>query len=277
MLSANRKSRRKGQRTAIVTGGAGAIGKATVKKLLEEEYRITIVDKNSEKGRNFLEDLENDGYEEYERVIFLDLDLNDSLNAEKVSQTTIKHFERIDVLVNLAGNAFGEDILDIDDTTFEMDIKTNLYTAFSCTRATLPYMKKQGYGVIVNISSVNSLVGIGQVAYSAAKAGVNSLTKNTAVIYGRHGIRCNCICLGTIRAESPFWRKRLNEDPEVFDKISATIPRKKVGTPEEVANLISFLGSEDSALLNGAIIIADGGWTLAASTVGRKEGYWWEI
>lgn len=277
MLITKKELKKEGQRAAIVTGGAGIIGEATVKKFLEEGYRTAIVDKNLEKGKILLKKLKDNGYEEFEDVIFLGFDLSDSLNAEKMSQITVKHFERIDVLVNLAGNAFGRDIQDINDAIFKMDIETNLYTTFFCSRAILPYMKKQRFGVIVNISSVNSLIGIGQVAYSAAKAGVNSLTMNIAVQYGCYGIRCNCLCLGTIKTESPFWRKRLNEDPEVFDKISATIPRKKIGTPEEAAKLIFFLGSEDSALINGAIIIADGGWTLAVGTIGKKEGYWWEM
>ena len=166
--------------------------------------------------------------------------------------------------------------MEIDEETYWKDINNNLTSTFFCTKAALSSMKEDGGGVIVNISSINSVIGIGEASYSAAKAGINSLTKTTAVRYGRYGIRCNSLLLGTIETGVPSWQERLKKDPMIFQKIASKNPRKKVGTPEESANLILFFASNNSSLINGADIVADGGWALAVGTIKEKEGPWWE-
>lgn len=258
----------------IVTGGAGGIGQATVRRFLEERSKVIVVDRNNKALIEFAKTLLEEDFEK--RDFWSNFrDLNKLNEVKEMVEEVIKRFDRIDILVNLAGNAFGKDILEIDEEIFEKDLTTNLYPTFWCTREVLPQMINQGYGVIVNISSINGIVGIGEVSYSAAKAGVISLTQTTAVRYGRHGIRCNCLAPGTIRTQSPSWVERLKKDPRVLDKIASKIPRKKVGTPEEVASIILFLASDQSALMNGATIVADGGWTLACGTIKEKEGPWW--
>lgn len=244
----------------IVTGGAGSIGMATVKAFLENECRVVVIDKQELRAE----------------VKFIQTDLSQPKQAEGAIRQAIEAFGGVDVLINLAGVVFGGDVTEIDEETYWKDTNNNLTSTFFCLKTALSHMQEKGGGTIVNISSINSIIGIGEAAYSAAKAGINSLTRTTAVRYGRYGIRCNSLLLGTIETSLPSWQERLKKDPMVFKKIASKIPRKSVGTPEEAAQLILFLASDASRLLNGADIIADGGWTLACGTIKEKEGPWWE-
>lgn len=109
----------------------------------------------------------------------------------------------------------------------------------------------------MNISSVNGIVGLGEEAYSAAKAGMNVLTKNMAVKYGRFGIRVNAICPGTVR--TPIWGPRLEKDPHIFEKLAKWYPLGRVGEPEDIANAALFLASDEAAWITGALLVVDGG------------------
>ena len=253
----------------IVTGGAGSIGMATVKAFLENKCRVVVVDKDENKLKDFEQELGS-------RAKFIKADLSQPKQAEEAIKQAIESFGGVNILVNLAGVAFGGDVTEIDEETYWKDINNNLTSTFFCAKTALSHMKENGGGVIVNISSINSIIGIGEVSYSAAKAGINSLTKTTAVRYGRYGIRCNSLLLGTIKTDIPSWQERLKKDPLIFQKIASKNPRKKVGTPEESANLILFLASDASSLINGADIIADGGWALTVGTIREKDGPWWE-
>ena len=248
----------------IVTGGAGSIGQAAVEAFLVNGCRVVAVDKK-DFGPGFIA-----------KTKFVKADLSQPKAAEEAIRQAIEVFGGVDVLVNLAGVAFGGDITEIDEETYWKDINNNLTANFFCTKTALSRMKENGGGVIVNISSINSAIGIGEASYSAAKAGINSLTKTTAVRDGGYGIRCNSLLLGTIKTNIPSWQERLKKDPKIFEKIASKNPRKKVGTPEESADLILFLASNASALINGADIVADGGWVLTVGTIKDKAGPWWD-
>ena len=256
-------------KVVIVSGGAGAIGGAAVRAFLENGAKVAIIDKDTLKGEEILKELKG------KEVVFIPTELSDEAQVKQMVGRVMEKFGQIDILVNIAGGAIGGDITDIDLPTFYKNIDMNLTSTWLCIQKTIPHMKERG-GVIVNISSVNGLIGIGEAAYSAAKAGVDSLARTTAVRYGRYGIRCNSLALGTIATFTRNWAERLKKDPKVLDKIASKIPRKKVGTPEEAASIILFLASDASRLINGATVVADGGWTLACGTVKEKEGPWWE-
>jgi meso-butanediol dehydrogenase / (S,S)-butanediol dehydrogenase / diacetyl reductase len=253
----------------IVTGGAGSIGSAVCKMFLENKAELIVIDKDGKKIKKLRKEVQA-------KARFIQADISSPLIARQAISQAGEMLGRIDVLVNLAGFAQGGDITETDEETYWKDINNNLTSTFFCIRTAIPFMKEGGGGAIVNVSSINSVIGIGEVSYSAAKAGINSLTKTTAVRYGRYGIHCNSLLLGTIKTNSPSWQKRVQEDPDVFDRIASKIPRKKVGTSSEAAELIIFLASDVSRLINGAEIVADGGWSLAAGTVKEKEGPWWE-
>src|SRR5215211_7585898 len=130
---------------------------------------------------------------------------------------------------------------------------------FLCSQAVLPDMVENGSGVILNISSVNALGYYGNEAYSAAKAGILSLTRSLAVRYGPSGIRINAIAPGTLR--TPAWEERRRANPEVFERLTKWYPLGRVGEPEDVAGAALFLASDDAAWITGAVLPVDGGLT----------------
>lgn len=138
---------------------------------------------------------------------------------------------------------------------------------YLCSKAVLPTMIEQKTGAIVNISSVNGLMGLSEEAYSAAKAGVINLTKNMALKYGQHNIRTNVICPGTI--QTPIWQARLDNDPQIFDQLAAWYPLGRVGQPEDVAKAALFLASDDASWITGTVLTVDGGLTAGSYRMGR--------
>ncbi len=123
-------------------------------------------------------------------------------------------------------------------------------------------------GAIVNVASVNGLSGLGEEGYSAAKAGMISLTQNMAVKYGDRGVRVNVVCPGTVR--TPIWRERVERNPDIFDRLATWYPLGRVGEPEDIANAVLFLASDEAAWITGTTLVVDGG-LLAGSTRMSRE------
>ncbi len=163
----------------------------------------------------------------------------------------------VDVLVNNAAIADGDDVLQIDEATWDRDVAVVLKSVFLCSKAVLPSMIERRGGAIVNIASVNGLSALGNEAYSAAKAGMINLTQGIAVRYGAHGIRCNAIAPGTIR--TPIWQQRIDRDPDVFERLVKWYPLGRVGEPDDIANAALFLASDDASWITGAVLVVDGG------------------
>jgi NAD(P)-dependent dehydrogenase (short-subunit alcohol dehydrogenase family) len=180
-------------------------------------------------------------------------------DVEAMVTHAIDRFGGIDILVNNAAIAIGDDLLTIDEATWDLNLDVVLKSAYLCSRACLPGMIERGRGVIVNIASVNGLMGLGEEPYSAAKAGVINLTKNTAVRYGQYGIRANVICPGTI--QTPIWREVVEEEPDIFDRLAAWYPLGRVGQPEDVAHAVLFLASDEAGWISGVTLEVDGGLT----------------
>jgi NAD(P)-dependent dehydrogenase (short-subunit alcohol dehydrogenase family) len=150
-------------------------------------------------------------------------------------------------------------ILDIDEALWDLNVDVVLKGVYLCSRAVLPGMIERGSGVILNIGSVNGLMGIGESAYSAAKAGMVNLTQNMAIHYGDEGVRVNCIAPGTIR--TPIWNERLAKEPGVFENLAKWYPLQRVGEPEDVAKAALFLCSDDASWITGVTLPVDGGLT----------------
>src|ERR1700693_442817 len=163
----------------------------------------------------------------------------------------------VDVLVNNAAIADGDDVLQIDDVTWDRDVAVVLKSQFLCSKAVLPSMIERRGGSIVNIASVNGISALGNEAYSAAKAGVINLTQGIAVRYGAHGVRCNAIAPGTIR--TPIWQERIDRDPVVFERLVKWYPLGRIGEPADVANAALFLASDEASWITGTVLVVDGG------------------
>lgn len=240
-------------RIALITGGGSGIGQAICIRFAQEGAAIVAVDRNLTAAQSTVDTIVAAGG----HGLALRTDVAQRADVEAATQAAIAAFGRIDILVNNAAISQGDDILTIDDATWDLNLAVVLKSVYLFSKAVLPGMLAQRRGNIINISSVNGLSGIGEEPYSAAKAGVINLTKNMAVRYGESQVRANVICPGTIR--TPIWAERVARDPHVFDKLAKWYPLGRVGTPEDVANAALFLASDESAWITGAVLNVDGG------------------
>ncbi len=147
-------------------------------------------------------------------------------------------------------------------------VETNLIGVMNSCRAVLPRMIERRSGAIVNIASVNGLTGLGEDAYSAAKAGVINLTQNMAVKYGRFKVRANVICPGTI--QTPIWQTQLEKDPDIFERLTPWYPLGRIGQPEDIAKAALFLASDESAWITGVTLPVDGGLMAGSYRMARE-------
>jgi len=234
----------------IVTGSGSGIGRVMAQKFASEGAKVAVVDWKGEKAEEVAAEIGGSAHA-------FRADVSRGADVKKMVKEVASKLGPVDVLVNNAAIADGDDVLKIDEPTWERDVAVVLKSVFLCSQAVLPSMIDRGGGVIVNITSVNGLSALGNEAYSAAKAGVINLTQGIAVRYGHHGIRCNAIAPGTIR--TPIWQERIDRDPVVFERLVKWYPLGRVGEPEDIANAAMFLASDDAAWITGTVLTVDGG------------------
>lgn len=257
--------------TAIVTGGGGPnIGQAISRRLAAAGARIVILDIDTESARETVEIIENEGGE----AAFIECDLTDVDRTTAAVEEIANEFGNIDVLVNNAGGASGLQIQDIDEDEFDFNVETNLKSAFFATKHALPFLKRNGGGSVVFVSSINALLGgFSEVAYSVAKAGVHSLARCLTADHASEGVRFNVVCPGSVIGDSDTWQQREQEAPGTLQRINELYPVGRYGEPEDVAEVVTFLSSERAAWVSGVVLPVDGGLTAAG---GLPGGRWWE-
>ncbi|MFO0888652.1 MAG: SDR family NAD(P)-dependent oxidoreductase [Isosphaeraceae bacterium] len=248
---------------AIVTGGASGIGRATAELFAREGAHVVIADRNEAAGATTADAIRQAGG----RVEFVAADVTLAGAVDHLIARSVEHLGGIDALVSNAGWSLTEDLEDLEPDQWEADVRLNLTNHYLVTRAVLPAMKAAGGGSIVTISSVNGLWCIGEFGYSAAKAGLISLTKNIAVTYGPDGIRANVICPGTIATEAgaAYWDQKAGSR----DKLLKWYPLRRLGRPEDVAFMALYLASDESSFVTGATMVIDGGLTAGSRLFGR--------
>ena len=247
-------SRLAGKR-AIVTGGGSGIGRATCRRFAAEGATVVVADLLGERAEAVAAEI---GGAAIEADVTVAADVTRMVEAAG----------RVDVLVNNAGGGFADDLLEISEEEWDTDVAVNLKSAFLCSKAVLPGMIEQGSGVIVSITSVNGMAFFANEPYSAAKAGLISLTRSMAVRYGRHGIRAVAIAPGTIR--SPLWQERVDKEPAIFERLVRWYPLGRVGEPEDVANAATFLASDDASWITGEVLRVDGGLLAGNAQMARE-------
>jgi meso-butanediol dehydrogenase/(S,S)-butanediol dehydrogenase/diacetyl reductase len=240
-------------RIALITGGGSGIGQATALLFAQEGAKVVAVDRYLERAEETAQQIRAAGGE----ALALKADVSSQAEVDAMAQAALSAYGKVDILVNNAGISRGTDILTIDEETWDLNLAVVLKSVFLCSKAILPNMIANRYGAIVNISSVNGLTGIGEEAYSAAKAGMINLTKNMAVRYGRYQVRANVICPGTIA--TPIWGERVAQEPDIFKKLARWYPLGRVGQPQDVARAALFLASDEAAWITGATLNVDGG------------------
>jgi NAD(P)-dependent dehydrogenase (short-subunit alcohol dehydrogenase family) len=244
-------------KVAVVTGGAQGIGRATVEKLHAEGAKVVSLDVDTARQTKLAA-----AYQRSDRpVLTLSGDVTVEAQVAAAMDETRHRFGRIDILVNNAGvNAYFDATTMSEaewDTVFAVDLKG----AWLCAKHALPAMVEQRAGSIVNIASIHAQMTIeGMFPYAAAKAGLVGMTRSLALDYGRHGIRVNAVCPGWTRTQLVQEWFDLQPDPAAAEaKVLAVHPLGRIGTPEEIANFIAFLASDESSFITGAMLLIDGG------------------
>ncbi len=241
--------------SVLVTGGGSGIGRAICRRFASEGASVLVAD------------IVGESAEEVAELIGGAAVQGDVTVAADVARM-VAAGNRIDVLVNNAGGGMADDMLEIDEEAWEHEIALNLKSAFLCSKAVLPGMIERGGGVIVNIASVNGLAFFANEPYSAAKAGLISLTRSVATRYGRHGIRAVAIAPGTIR--TPLWQERIDKEPAIFERLMRWYPLRRVGEPEDVAAAAAFLASDDASWITGEVLRVDGGLLAGNAQMARE-------
>ncbi len=237
-------------KTAVVTGGGSGIGKATAIKLASDGANIVIIHMDpEEKVAEVLSEIEALGV----KAKAIRMDVSDFNAVKETVDDIIKEFGTIDILINCAGITRDGLIAMMKEEGFDAVIGVNLKGTFNMIRHATPYFMKQKSGCIVNVSSVSGIIGNpGQANYSTSKAGVIGLTKSTAKELVGRGVRCNAVAPGFIATDMTA---NLSKNNKLVDMI----PMKRMGTADEVADVIFFLASDAARYVTGEIIKVDGG------------------
>lgn len=251
-------------RVAIVTGAGSGIGRAIAVRFAAAGARVVVAD-IAEAGAAETAVLVTaaGGYATAATIDLAEADQVAALVARVAGAE-----QRIDILVNCAAICEGHGLVDLDPAVWDRNLSIDLRAPFLLMRAVLPYMAARGSGAIVNIGSVNGLLGFGEYAYSAAKAGLISLTQNAAIEFGPSGVRVNIICPGTVR--TPIWAKRVAGQPDLFERLARWYPLRRVAEPEEIAATALFLASDEASFITGASIVVDGGLTAGMDRMSRE-------
>jgi NAD(P)-dependent dehydrogenase (short-subunit alcohol dehydrogenase family) len=249
-------------KVALVTGGGSGIGAAICRAYAEQGARVLVAEVNDTNGHQVASELGEAG-------AFAHTDVTDLSSVEQAVATAVRHFGRLDILVNCAGIGLVGSVQETQEADWDRLLAVNVGGVFHGSRAAIDQMLKQQPkgGVIVNIASVAGQIGVPRrFAYSATKGAVIAMTRQLSVDYVKESIRCNAICPGTVY--SPFvegYVERFHKDTreQTIRELHARQPIGRMGRPEEIADLAVYLASEEAGFMTGSEVVIDGGWTAA--------------
>jgi NAD(P)-dependent dehydrogenase (short-subunit alcohol dehydrogenase family) len=241
-------------KVAIITGAQRGIGKACAIKLAELGAKVVVTDLSVENCQKVVEEIK----EKDKEAIAFKLDVSNYEEAREVVKKVLEQYKRIDILVNNAGIISLEGLDDISKIDKILDV--NLKGVMYCTKAVLPLMVEQKYGKIVSISSIAALVSWAKIhTYSATKGGIIGFTKCLAGEVGPFNINVNAVAPGPI--ETLMLDQALKDMGLAREQIIPAIPKRRIGMPEDIANAVAFLVSDESDYITGQVLIVDGGYT----------------
>ncbi|MGG1658313.1 3-hydroxybutyrate dehydrogenase [Brevibacillus sp. NRS-1366] len=253
------------QQVALVTGAASGIGLEIARTFAEEGAKVMILDLNRDTAHAAATRLQNEGHE----VVSFGCDVTNEEQVKESVEQAVKIFGRLDILVNNAGLQYVSPIEDFPTAKFEQMISIMLTAPFVAIKHAFPIMKQQGHGRILNMASINGLIGFaGKAAYNSAKHGVIGLTKVTALEGAAHGITVNAICPGYV--DTPLVQNQLADlaktrnvplEKVMEEVIYPLVPQKRLLNVQEVADYAVFLASKKAQGVTGQAIVIDGGYT----------------
>ncbi len=244
-------------KTAIITGAAGGIGRATVRRFVGEGAQVVAAD------------IQGEGAEETARIVGADypdaviahtVDVSRSDQVERLISETVSHFGRLDIIFSNAAIMRDGSVVNLPEADWDALFNANVKGAFLCGKYGIPAIRQSGGGSFIITASANSFYAESDIAgYCATKGAVLQLARAMAIDHGPEGIRVNCICPGWI--ETAMSQPFLEENPEGREFAGKIAPMGRIGQPEDVAEVALFLASEASRFVTGAAYNVDGGWT----------------
>lgn len=237
-------------KTALLTGATGGIGRAIAKTLNAQGANLILTDISIKPLKGLMEELGVG-----EPVVVFEGDITNPDNVKSLLNFSKEHFENIDILINNAGITKDTLSMRMTDEMWDKVLTVNLTAGFRLTREILPQMMKKRWGRIISMASIVGVIGnLGQANYAASKAGLIAMTKSVAQEVAGRGITANCIAPGFIA--TPMTE---NLPDNVKQAMLDRIPMKRMGTPQDIANVVAFLASEESAYITGQTINVNGG------------------
>ena len=245
---------------AIITGAGRGIGRAIATRFAREGARVVVDDIDEKTGSAVVTEIDQAGGTAH----FIEADVAVEDDVKRMMAQTLERFGALDIVVN---NAIpGVEEVDCDD--FDALVRVCLRGTWLCCKEAISLMKQRGGGCIVNMSSVNALIGIqNNHIYSAVKGAIVSLTRSLAVAYGRDGIRLNALCPGGVTTDQ--WQLPLKENPEILDDMARHYALGRLAAPEDVASAALYLASDESSYMTGSVQVIDGGLTAGLPRFGE--------
>jgi NAD(P)-dependent dehydrogenase (short-subunit alcohol dehydrogenase family) len=241
-------------KVAVITGAARGIGRATAIRFAKEGARVVINDINAVAGETLFSEITASGG----AALFLRGDAASEGDVATLMRTANEAFGNLHILVNNAVPSMEE----IGSNRWDTTVQVGLKSYWLCMQAAIPWMRLSGSGSIVNISSVNALMGLGNDhVYSGVKAAILGLSRSMVGEFSPFGLRINCICPGTIVTE--IWKPLFDRDPDLPRRLSALYPIGRLGCAEDIANAALFLASDEASFITGSVLTVDGGLTAA--------------
>lgn len=244
----------------IVSGGASGLGLAAGIKFAKNGFNIVVIDIDEKNGEKAVEQIKSLGVD----AVFCKCDISNREEVQKAAQVTQARFGRADVLVNNAGLEIRGSILQCAEEEWSRLYDINLKGIFYMSNAFVPLMLEQGAGAIVNTGSILGYRSVPErAAYSSSKGAIDTLTRSMAFDLAKDNIRVNCVVPGAI--DTPLLRGSINDSPnpeETERSLGSKSVFNRMGTPEEVANVMYFLASDEASFVTGAAYFVDGGWSI---------------
>jgi meso-butanediol dehydrogenase/(S,S)-butanediol dehydrogenase/diacetyl reductase len=242
-------------KSALITGGASGMGRATSVLFAKEGARVAVLDFNEEGGRETVCQIKDAGGE----AIFLRANLESEDEVRAAVETTAETFGGLNVLVNNAGIVLMAGAADTSLEDWDHILAVNLRGGFLCSRSAIPHMRKAGGGAIVSIASIGALVAVpAHGAYNASKAGILGLIRSIAIDYGPDNIRANAIC--PTATDTPLIRGA-GAGRRALKALAQMHPLRRIAQPEDIAYAALFLASDEARCITGAVLPVDAGWT----------------
>jgi 3-oxoacyl-[acyl-carrier protein] reductase len=245
-------------KVAVVTGGTEGIGKAAALKLAQEGAKVAICARRAELVAKTVDEIKHAGGDAFGMAA----DMSKPPDIERFVDAVVKHYGRLDILLNNAGTSARGAFLEVSDDTWHADLELKLFVAIRCTRLAVPYMRKQGGGRVINITiSSAKQPGAGSMPTSVSRAAGLALTKALSKEYAADNILVNTVCIGKIKSgqhERRYAREGVSADA-YYSRESRGIPLGRFGEAAEAANVIAFLASDAASYVTGTSVNLDGG------------------